>query len=277
MLARLFKQPSNKPHGWEIIHADSYYGSQLRGCGKMSDWAKKQFRDAHKRDSIPEYPKYLNLTGETYEYRATLDPNYYTQEQGHHNVVYERRTRLKKASPAHAATGNKSEMKTSKRVAFCLVENSQGHVLLIQRAYGKEKGKWSLPGGFVDQGESSRAAARRETKEETRISVEIISTVMVGQTSPIKVFAGRILGGKLKFQPKECLDARFHDPAKLPRFAFGWEKRAIQNWSNLKNGRAGLSEQPLPGQCPHCQSPSIRLRHWPHNNPYRCNTCHKSF
>jgi 8-oxo-dGTP diphosphatase len=65
----------------------------------------------------------------------------------------------------------------ARRVAFCLVENDKTQVLLIQRGYGKEKGKWSLPGGFVDKGESSRHAAYRETKEETGLIVEIVSTV----------------------------------------------------------------------------------------------------
>ena len=41
-------------------------------------------------------------------------------------------------------------------VAFCLVENEKGEVLFVQRAYGKEKGKWSLPGVTVQsRGETS--------------------------------------------------------------------------------------------------------------------------
>ena len=83
---------------------------------------------------------------------------------------------------------------------------------MIQRGYGKEKGKWSLPGGFVDRGESSKHAAYRETKEETGLIVEIISTVVVGQRRPIKTFAGRVVGGKLRFQRRECLDVKFRDP-----------------------------------------------------------------
>ena len=31
--------------------------------------------------------------------------------------------------------------------AFGLVVNERNEVLLIQRGYGKEKSKWSLPGG----------------------------------------------------------------------------------------------------------------------------------
>ena len=86
-----------------------------------------------------------------------------------------------------------------RRRAFCLVENSRGEVLLIQRGYGKEKGKWSLPGGFVDPGEGSKHAAYRETKEETGLVVEVVSMVMVNGDSTAKVFAGRVVGGKLQY------------------------------------------------------------------------------
>ena len=36
----------------------------------------------------------------------------------------------------------KASKKRRRRVAFCLVENDTGQVLLIQRGYGKQKGKW---------------------------------------------------------------------------------------------------------------------------------------
>ena len=93
-------------------------------------------------------------------------------------------------------------------MAFCLVKNDRGDVLFVQRAYGDCKGKWSLPGGLVDRGESSRHAAYRETVEETGIIVEITHGLFTSNNHPVKVFVGRPLGGRLRFQRKECLDVR---------------------------------------------------------------------
>ena len=165
------------------------------------------------------------------------------------------------------------------RRAFCLVENSRGEVLLIQRGYGKEKGKWSLPGGFVDSGERSKHAAYRETKEETGLVVKVISTVMVNSSGTAKVFAGRVQGGQLRHQRRECLDVRFRDPARLRsgELAFDSDRRALQTWQKMKERHRDLRKSSLPSRCPRCGSSSIRLRQDPHHNPYRCRACHRTF
>ncbi len=166
-----------------------------------------------------------------------------------------------------------------RRVAFCLVENSRGEVLLIQRGYGKEKGKWSLPGGFVDQGERSKHAAYRETKEETGLVVKIVSTVMASRSGTAKVFAGRVQSGKLRYQRRECLDARFRDPERVrnSELAFDIDRRALQRWAEMKARHRELKKRPLPGACPRCHSPSVQLRHDPHRKPHRCRSCDRTF
>jgi 8-oxo-dGTP diphosphatase len=55
----------------------------------------------------------------------------------------------------------------------------EGCVLLIERAKGALKGRWSLPGGHIEPGETARAAAAREVLEETGVGADIQGLVDV--------------------------------------------------------------------------------------------------
>ncbi|MFD4528419.1 NUDIX domain-containing protein [Streptomyces sp. NPDC058470] len=55
-----------------------------------------------------------------------------------------------------------------------------GHVLLIERGWDPFKGRWALPGGHVDAGETSLAASVRELEEETGITVPAADLRQVG-------------------------------------------------------------------------------------------------
>lgn len=49
---------------------------------------------------------------------------------------------------------------------------NQGKIALIKRGNEPSKGKWTIPGGLVELGESLEAAVVRETKEEVCLDVE---------------------------------------------------------------------------------------------------------
>ena len=53
----------------------------------------------------------------------------------------------------------------------------QRRVLLVQRGTEPAKGKWSIPGGLIDLGESLREAVAREVREETGLVVEPIELI----------------------------------------------------------------------------------------------------
>ncbi len=52
-------------------------------------------------------------------------------------------------------------------------------ILLVKRKYPPSKGKWSIPGGHVELGESILETARRELKEETGIDAIPLGVVNV--------------------------------------------------------------------------------------------------
>ncbi len=84
-----------------------------------------------------------------------------------------------------------------------LIEDN-GRVLLIQRKGEPFDGKWALPGGFVEYGETVEHAAVREVKEEVGINVELEGLLGVysdpdrdprGHVVSV-VFIGKKKGGK---------------------------------------------------------------------------------
>jgi ADP-ribose pyrophosphatase YjhB (NUDIX family) len=61
---------------------------------------------------------------------------------------------------------------SSKSTAGALVEDVNGRVLLARRAKEPFKGRWDIPGGFLEAGEHPLDGLRRELLEETGLEVE---------------------------------------------------------------------------------------------------------
>ena len=67
-------------------------------------------------------------------------------------------------------------------VTVGLVARRGDRVLIVQRANAPNKGRWSIPGGAVEVGESLRAAGQREVREECGIEVAVGAVAGVFET-----------------------------------------------------------------------------------------------
>jgi len=63
-------------------------------------------------------------------------------------------------------------MQTPVLASSAIVERN-GKILLIKRKYEPGIGKWALPGGIVEYGETVEETAVREVKEETGVDIKL--------------------------------------------------------------------------------------------------------
>jgi 8-oxo-dGTP diphosphatase len=67
--------------------------------------------------------------------------------------------------------------KTPLLTVDCVVFDPADRLLLIRRGHAPFKGRYALPGGFVDVGETVEAAALRELREETGIEGRVVRLI----------------------------------------------------------------------------------------------------
>lgn len=103
-------------------------------------------------------------------------------------------------------------------------------ILLIKRKKQPFKGKWALPGGFVEYGEKTEDATVREVLEETGLKTKISRLIGVysdpdrdprGHTITV-VYLLEICNGSLK-SGDDVSDVKFFDLNHLPELSFDHE------------------------------------------------------
>ena len=106
----------------------------------------------------------------------------------------------------------------------CVAFDEAGRLLLIKRAHPPFKGKYALPGGFVDFGETGEAAALRELKEETGLKGRILSMVGV-YSDPKRDPRGHSVSVAFLIETKGVPQGG--DDAASARFVDGWKKQKL--------------------------------------------------
>jgi 8-oxo-dGTP diphosphatase len=113
------------------------------------------------------------------------------------------------------------------KVVACSLVEMDGRIVLLKRAIDPQKGKWVLPGGYVDRGEEVRAAALRETLEECGLRIRLKELLGLysypGKISVVVVYVAEALGGKLMVGD-ETAEAELYSPESIP-----WDEVAFQS------------------------------------------------
>ncbi len=136
-----------------------------------------------------------------------------------------------------------------KPAAGTLVErvepNGEGAILLLRRAVTPGLGRWDLPAGYLDPGESAERGALRETLEESGLNVELLRLVGV-YSSP----EGNAVSTIYLARPRDGLTAVRLDVESsehawvtrpevtewLPRMAFRAMATALEDWAEGRFG-----------------------------------------
>ena len=118
------------------------------------------------------------------------------------------------------------------------IKNNQ--ILLIKRAFEPSKGEWSLPGGFIELGETPEDAAKRELKEETNLNGEVVK--LLGHCSHFNSIFGDILliGMEMKIKNWDNLkvgddaqEAGIFDIDNCPKLAFDCHNKFFLMYKDL--------------------------------------------
>jgi ADP-ribose pyrophosphatase YjhB (NUDIX family) len=132
------------------------------------------------------------------------------------------------------------------KVVACTILEKEGEILLLRRAIDPQKGKWVMPGGYVDRGEEVHAAAIRETKEECGLEIHLRDLVGVysypGRLAVVVVYEAQYLSGSL-IQGDESLEAGWFSPGRIP-----WDDLAFQSTADALKDYCNRTSQSRPAR-----------------------------
>jgi ADP-ribose pyrophosphatase YjhB (NUDIX family) len=113
------------------------------------------------------------------------------------------------------------------KVVACSIVEVENKIVLLKRGIEPQKGKWVMPGGYVDRGEAVNAAAIRETEEECGLNSRIRRLLGVysysGYVPVVIVYVTEYISGDL-IAGDETLEAKVFSEQEIP-----WKKLAFRS------------------------------------------------
>ena len=132
------------------------------------------------------------------------------------------------------------------RLVVGTIPEHAGRLLLCRRAIEPRYGYWTLPAGFMENGETLGQAALRETLEESGAQVELgapCAMISVPYVNQVHLFyRARLLS--LEFKPgDETLEVALYEEPRIPwkDIAFRTVGLALKHWiADRQSGVAGF-------------------------------------
>ena len=129
------------------------------------------------------------------------------------------------------------------RVVVGCVPEYQGRLLICRRAIAPRLGYWTIPAGFLENGETLEHGAARECEEEARAEVAIgslLALVSVTAAHQVHVFFRAALRTPDHAAGPESLETALIDPAEIPwaDIAFPSTRFALEHY--LADRAAGV-------------------------------------
>ena len=144
--------------------------------------------------------------------------------------------------PRYVCTVCKTIHYENPRIIAGCVPEWQGKILLCKRAIEPRRGFWTIPAGFMENGEAVQDGAAREAMEEALANVEIgslLAIVNVIRAHQVHImFRARLLDTNFGIGP-ESLEVGLYDEADIPwnEIAFLSVDFALRRY--LEDRRAG--------------------------------------
>ncbi|WP_233221115.1 NUDIX domain-containing protein [Streptomyces carminius] len=100
-----------------------------------------------------------------------------------------------------------------------VVRDAEGRVLLLRHRLWHRDRPWGLPTGYAARGETFQDTVVREVREETGLEVRVGELVRLRSGYRLRMeaaYEAELVGGTLRIDPREILEARWFPPDDLP-------------------------------------------------------------
>jgi ADP-ribose pyrophosphatase YjhB (NUDIX family) len=133
-------------------------------------------------------------------------------------------------------------------VVGCVPEADDGRILICLRAIEPRRGWWTVPAGFMENGETLRAGAARECMEEALAQVEVgalLAVVDIPEAHQVHVFFRAQLTTSAFGAGPESLDAKLVDYRQIPweELAFPSTRFALESFLRDRESGTALPHQ----------------------------------